>query len=401
MSAPANAPVAFLPDDPYDDAHLTDPYPLFTRMRDAGPAVWLERYEVHAFTRFEQCRQILTDHETFLSGAGVGPRNYHQEPPWKPAGILDSDPPVHTPLRTAMSGVISPRTVRTLRAAFRVYAEQLVDELLDKREFDAVTEMAELFPIEVFGNAVGIPREGRAENLLPHGAMNFSAFGPEDARYAEYFAAGEHTTEWVMDNCARKNLAPDGLGAKIWEYADQGVITGDEATRLVRALLSAGLDTTVLALGNTMKCLSANPAQWALLHADPKLTRFAVDEALRHESPFQSFFRTTAREVDFHGVHLPEDTKIALFTGAANRDPRRFGEDADTYRIERDASGHLAFGFGIHQCVGQPISRLELDVLISELARRVKTVEPAGDPVPFLHNTLRGWKHLPLRITPA
>ncbi|MGW4046234.1 cytochrome P450 [Streptomyces sp. NPDC004721] len=400
-STAADGVVASIPDDPYDDANLTDPYPLFDRMREAGPAVWLERYGVHAFTRFEQCRQILADHETFISGAGVGPRNYHQEPPWRPAGILDSDPPAHTPLRTAMAGVISPRNIRVLRAVFHEFAVRLVDRVLEQREFDAITELAELFPIEVFGNAVGIPREGRAENLLPHGAMNFSAFGPEDARYARYFAAGEGTVEWVMSNCARENLTPDGLGAKIWEYADQGVITPDEATRLVRALLSAGLDTTVLAIGNTMKCLATHPSEWAALHESPALARFAVDEALRFESPFQSFFRTTSREAAFHGVPLAEDTKIALFMGAANRDPRRFGDDAGEYRIERDASGHLAFGIGIHQCVGQPISRLEMDVLFSELARRVRTVELVGEPVPFLHNTLRGWTRLPVRVTPA
>ncbi|QIY74322.1 cytochrome P450 [Streptomyces sp. RLB1-33] len=401
MTATADDVVANIPDDPYDDANLTDPYPLYARMRDAGPAVWLEKYQVHAFTRFQQCREILADHETFISGAGVGPRNYHHQPPWRPAGILDSDPPMHTPLRTAMAGVITPRNVRALRTVFQEYAERLVDEILDRGEFDAVTEMAELFPVEVFGNAVGIPREGRAENLLPHGAMNFSAFGPEDARHDEYFAQGEGTVEWVMSNCARERLSPGGLGAKIWEYADEGVITSDEATRLVRALLSAGVDTTVFAIGNTMKCLVASPAEWANLHKNPSLARFAIDEALRHESPFQSFFRTTAREVDFHGVHLPEDTKIALFMGAANRDPRRFGDAADEYRLARDASGHLAFGMGIHQCVGQPISRLEMEVLFTELARRVRAVEPAGEPVPFLHNSLRGWKHLPVRVTAA
>lgn len=401
MTGTAGHVVTSVLDDPYDDANLTDPYPLFARLRDAGPTVWLEKYGVHAFTRFEECRRILADHETFISGAGVGPRNYHRQPPWRPAGILDSDPPLHTPLRTAMAGVISPRNVRALRAAFQEFAVRLVDRILDEREFNAITDMAELFPIEVFGNAVGIPREGRAENLLPHGAMNFSAFGPEDARYDAYFAAGEGTVEWVMNNCARENLSPDGLGAKIWEYADQGVISPDEATRLVRALLSAGLDTTVLSIGNTMKCLVTNPSEWAALHANPSLARFAIDEALRFESPFQSFFRTTARETTVDGVRLEEDAKVALFMGAANRDPRRFGEDADAYRIERDASGHLAFGIGIHQCVGQPISRLEMDVLFSELARRVRTVELTGEPVPFLHNTLRGWKSLPVRITPA
>jgi cytochrome P450 len=401
MTAPTRAGVPVVAEDPYDDANLADPYPLFERMRDAGPVVWLEKYAVHAFTRFDPCREILLDHETFISGAGVGPRNFHHQPSWRPQGILDSDPPVHTPLRTAMAGVISPRNVRSLRARFQVFAERLVEELVRQREFDAVTEMAEVFPIEVFGDAVGIPREGREENLLAHGAMNFSQFGPEDARYETFFAKGEPTIDWVMDNCARDNLTKDGLGAQIWEYADNGSITPDEATRLVRALLSAGVDTTIFAIGNAIQCLAANPDQWALLHSKPTLTKFAVDEALRYDSPFQSFFRTTGRDVDFHGLALPEDTKIALFMGAANRDPRRWGDDAGEYRITRDAGGHLAFGMGIHQCVGQPISRLEMDVLLTELAKRVARIELVGEPQHYLHNTLRGWTSVPVRVVPA
>ncbi|KAB2813281.1 cytochrome P450 [Pimelobacter simplex] len=390
-----------LADDPYDDANLTDPYPLFQRMREAGPAVWLDKYDVAAFTRFAEVREILVDHETFISGAGVGPRNYHHQPPWRKPGILDSDPPMHTPLRAAMADVISPRNMRPLRAGFQEFATPLVDKLLDLREFDAITDLAELFPIRVFGDAVGIPREGRAENLLPHGAMNFAQFGPEDARYEHFMKAGEHTIEWTMQNCARENLSPDGLGAKIWAHADAGAIAPEEAAVLVRALLSAGLDTTVIAIGNTLGCLVANPDQWDLVHATPRLTKFAIDEALRFESPFQSFFRTTARDVEIGGLTLPEDSKLIVFPGAANRDVDRFGPDADQYRIEREAGGHLTFGMGIHQCVGQPVSRLEMEVLFGELAKRVRSIEPAGEPVPFLHNTLRGLSSLPVRIVPA
>jgi cytochrome P450 len=400
MTTTTAAGVPVLDDDPYSDEHLTDPYPLFARMRDAGPAVWLEKYGVPAFTRFSSCREILVDHETFISGAGVGPRNFHHEPPWRPQGILDSDPPIHTSMRAAMAGVLSPRNMRALRAGFTEFAEESVDRLIDQRSVDAVKDLAEVYPVRVFGDAVGIPREGREENLIPHGAMNFSAFGPEDDRYAQFFAAGEPTIDWVMSNCARENLSPDGLGAKIWEYADNGTVTPERATLLVRALLSAGLDTTVLALGITLQLLARHPEQWAAVAAKPALVKFAIDEALRFDSPFQSFFRTTSRPVEIDGVQLPADSKLLLFMGAANRDPRRFGDDADEYLITRNAGGHLAFGMGIHQCVGQPLSRLEMDVLLTTFAQRVAGIELAGAPVPFLHNTLRGWTSVPVTITP-
>lgn len=394
------ADVPVLDDDPYSDENLADPYPMFARMREAGPAVWLEKYGVHVFARFEECRQILVDHETFISGAGVGPRNFHHEPPWRPQGILDSDPPIHTTMRTAMASVITPRNVRSLRAQFTEFAEQLVDEVVRARRFDAVTDFAQVFPIRAFGDAVGIPRDGRAENLIPHGAMNFSAFGPEDDRYRQYFEAGQPTVDWVMTNCSRENLSPGGLGAQLWGQADAGVITPEQATLLVRALLSAGLDTTMLAIGNTLHCLAANPAQWQEVADKPTLARFAIDEALRLESPFQSFFRTTSRPVDIAGVHLPADTKVLLFMGSANRDVAKWGAEADRYLVTRNAGGHLAFGMGIHQCVGQPISRLEMEVLFTTLAQRVQSIRLAGEPVPFLHNTLRGWSSLPVEVVP-
>ncbi|HSN36338.1 MAG TPA: cytochrome P450 [Arthrobacter sp.] len=388
-------------DDPYSDENLRDPYPLFRRMRDAGPAVWLQKYQVLAFAGFEECKDILDDYRTFISSAGVGPKNLHSTPAWRPPGILESDPPVHGPMRSAMTSVISPRGVRSLRAAFEVFADELVDALIARETFDGVTDLAELFPIRVFGDAVGIPREGREANLLPHGAMNFSAFGPDDERSKEFFKKGQGTHEWVMNNCARENLSSAGMGAKIWEFADRGEISSDQAALLVRAMLSAGLDTTVFSIGNTLQALATNPEQWAEVRSNPRLVKFAIDEALRFESPFQSFFRTTGSDTIFRGIPLPTGTKVVLFIGSANRDGRRWGETADQYVIDREAGGHLAFGMGIHQCVGQPISRLEMDVLFTALAKRVRTIEPAGDAVPYLHNTLRGWRSLPLRITPA
>lgn len=388
-------------DDPYSSENLADPYALFDRMRAAGPAVWLEQYEVLAFTRHELVRDILIDHETFINGAGVGPKNLHKEPAWRPQGILESDPPIHGQMRAAMVDVISPRGVRGLRVGFQEFADELLDALIAKGEFDAVTELAEVFPIRAFGDAVGIPREGRMENLLPHGAMNFSAFGPENDRYRHYFELGESTREWVVRNCSRENLREDGLGAKIWEHADAGAITPDQATLLVRALLSAGLDTTALSIGNVLRCLSGNPEAWAIVHEKPSMMKFAIDETLRFESPFQSFYRTTSRPTEFHGIQLEAEQKVLVFPGAANRDTDQWGADADKYRIDRQAGGHLAFGMGIHQCVGQPISRLEMDVLLTTLATRVQRIERAGEPVPYLHNTLRGLSSLPLKVTAA
>ncbi|EMY34316.1 cytochrome P450 [Arthrobacter crystallopoietes BAB-32] len=388
-------------EDPYTDANLTDPYPLFERMRAAGPAVYLEKYGVLAFTRYAECKDILADHATFINGAGVGPRNLHREPSWKPQGILDSDPPVHTRMRKAMNTVISPRGVRALRAGFEAYAAELLPRLLARGRIDGIADLAQAFPLRAFGDAVGIPREGRAENLVRQGAMNFSYFGPEDSRAQHFIDRAAGTFEWVMDRTSRDSLAPGGMGAQLWELADEGAIDAQTAPLLVRALLSAGLDTTIIGIGNALKLLAEHPEEWAKLRANPRLAKFAIDEVLRFDSPFQSFFRTTATDTEFRGIRIPADTKIALFLGAANRDAAQFGPDADRFRIERDASSMIAFGNGIHRCVGQPITRLEMEVVLTWLAEHVERLELDGEPVPFLHNTLKGWESLPLRLVAA
>jgi hypothetical protein len=170
---------------------------------------------------------------------------------------------------------------------------------------------------------------------------------------------------------------------------------------LVRSLLTAGVDTTVYGIANTVYALSRHPEQWAQLHEQPAKGKFVFDEALRWESPVQTFFRTTTRDVEVAGTTIPADTKVLLFLGSANRDPRHWGEDAEVLDIGRRAAGHVAFGMGVHQCVGQPVARLETELVLSALAQRARAIEPTGEPVPKLNNTLKGWASVPVRLVPA
>jgi cytochrome P450 len=205
--------------------------------------------------------------------------------------------------------------------------------------------------------------------------------------------------EWITGACQRDALAPGGFGAEIWAAVDHGDITADQAPLLVRSLLGAGLDTTIAGLGNALFCLATNPEQYDLLHADPGLAKAAFEEALRLEPPVQAFFRTTTRTVEVEGAVIPADAKVLLFFGAANRDPRRWGDDADRYDIHRRTAGHLSFGAGIHVCIGQFISRLEGELVLAALARRAARLALAGEPVPKANNTLKAFRHLPLRVT--
>lgn len=388
-----------LPDDPFTLENISNPYPLHEKLREAGPVVWLEKHGCYAVTRYEWVYEILTDFESYCSSGGLGPKDIRKEAEWRPPSILESDPPTHTVMRRGLAGVISPSTMRRLREQFAPFAEELAEEVAGRGEVDGIVDIAERYPLKVFPDAVGLRPDGR-ENLLPYGSMVFNAFGADNDIRAAAFEEGERVAAWIMDSCERHNLTTTGLGADIWKVADEGRIEPQQATLLVRALLSAGVDTTIFGIGNTLYNLAKYPEQWEKLKAKPQLAKFAVDEALRVESPFQMFHRTSTVDTEIGGVRIPADSKILLFMGAANRDPRKWGEDADAFDLERNASGHVAFGMGLHQCVGQPIARAEIELMLQALAKRVDRIELTGEATPWIHNVLRGFARMPLRLIP-
>ena len=383
--------------DPFSHGFLGDPYPHHEALREAGPAVWLERYGIWAMARHEQVRDALTDWQTYCSSAGVGLSDFRKEPPWRPPSIiLEADPPLHTRTRAVLTRILSPAAIKVLRETFEREAEALIERLVERREFDGVADLAEAYPLKVFPDAVGISEDGR-ENLLPYGTMVFNSFGPRNDLFQQAMANAGPVRDWIMSKCSRAALAPDGLGMQIFRAVDAGELSEDEAGMLVRSFLSAGIDTTVYGLGNALYCLARYPEQWQALRKNPNLIRGAFEEVLRFEAPVQTFFRTTTRPVEVGGVALGDGEKVLLFLAAANRDPRRW-ERADTFDVSRRAAGHMTFGTGIHGCVGQAVARLETEAILGALAKRVELFELTAEPKRRLNNTLRGFDTLPLRI---
>ena len=399
MSAASHAgpPVSQL--DPFCDELLLEPYAMHAALRDLGAVVRLEKYGVWAMARHVDVYAMLNDWETYCSSAGVGFGNFHTEKPWRPPSlILEADPPLHTRTRAVLSRVLSSTALRRMREMFEVRAAALVERLVERGRFDAMVDCANAFPLEVFPDAVGLSKDGR-ENLAPYGNAVFNADGPTDgALFLSAMKDAARVGPWILAQCRRDALAPGGLGADVYTSVDSGEIGADEAALLVRSLLSAGLDTTVHGIGNALYCFVNHPGQWALLHANPALARAAFEEALRFESPVTAFFRTTTREVTVDGVTLAPEEKVLAFFGAANRDPRVW-KDPGTCDITRRVSKNVAFGAGIHFCVGAMLARLEAEVLLTAMARRIESIEPDGAPVRLLNNALRGLTSLPVRIT--
>ena len=386
--------------DPFSLDFLRDPHPSHEALREAGPVVWLERYGAYAAARHAEVRQILNDPATFCSSRGVGLSDFAREKPWRPPSlVLERDPPEHDRARAVLNRALSATVMRSLRGRFAEAAHELAGDLARRGRFDAIADCAEVYPMMILPDAVGLSKHGR-EHLLAYAATVFNMFGPDNELRRAALAEMRPHVDWVAAQCRRDSLASGSIGAAIHAAADAGEVTAEEAELLVRSILSAGFDTTVHGIGAAKRCLAHNPDQFAKLRADPSKARAAFEEAVRLETPVQTFFRTTTRKATLGEMEIPEGEKVLMLLAAANRDPRKWPEP-DRYDIDRSSAGHVAFGAGVHMCVGQLLARLEGETLIAAIARAFASIEPDGEATPLLNNTLRGWARLPVRITPA
>lgn len=386
--------------DPYDDAFLADPYPGYAAMRSAGPAFYMPKYACWGMARYKEVRPALLDWKTYCSGMGVGYTHFGKEKPWRPPSLLlETDPPLHDRTRRIVDRVVHPPALARLREPFAKEAAAAVERVLARGRFDGMTELAEAFPLKVFPDAVGLDAEGR-ENLLPYGDMVFNGFGPLNERFHASTATAGTVVPWVMTKCARAALASDGLGAQIYKAVEAGEATEEEAAILVRSFLSAGLDTTIAAIGGALYLLATNPGEWRKLRADPSLARNVFEETIRMESPLQNLFRTTTCDVELGDLQIPANEKVLLLLASANRDPDHWPEP-DRFDITRRVPGHVGLGAGFHVCVGQMIARMEGELLLTALAQRVASIELAGPPTRRFNNAVRSFAALPLEVRAA
>lgn len=386
--------------DPFCAEFFEDPFPAHEALRELGPVVRMTRYGIHAVARYAEVHTVLTDWQRFCSSRGVGLTDFAKEPAWRPKSlVLETDPPLHDRTRKVLNRVLSAAVIRDLRERFAADAEALIDELVERGSFDAVTDLAEAYPLTVFPDAMGMSRENR-RYLLPYGNMVFNSFGPRNEFFATAIADAEPVLAWLQEQMQRHSFVPGSFGAIIHEAADTGELTPEETPIVARSLLTAGVDTTVSGIGAAVFCLARFPGEFQKLRADPSLARATFEEAVRYETPVQTFLRTTTEEVELGGTPIGEGEKVLMFLGAANRDPRQW-ERPNDYDITRKTIGHVGFGSGIHQCVGQLLARLEGECILGALARKVSSIEITGPAKRRYNNTLRGLASLPVTVRPA
>lgn len=380
--------------DIYSTAAILDPYPHYAELRALGPVVWLAKQRVYAVARYAECKQVLLDDETFVSGDGVA-----LNPVANRLGrgtTLNSDGDEHAHKRAILAHRLTPRAVRTMDRAIEEEAERIVDAAIEKEWVDGVTDLATALPTSIVPDLVGWPEDGRA-NLLRWAGATFDTLGPLNRHAVAATRAAAEMFAFSRRVVRDRSVLPGSMGADVLAAADENRLERSQCPALMIDYLAPSLDTTIGAISGALHLFSQHPDQWEAVRADPGLIPNAVNEVVRHTSPLRAFSRRVARQVEIGGVTLPRDARVLVVYASANRDPRQW-YDPDAFDITRDASAQLGFGSGVHGCAGQGLARAEARTILRVLAERVERIEPAGPASYAVNNVIHRFDRLPLRL---
>lgn len=406
MAAPAPTPDLL---SLFDPAVRAQPYPLYERVREAGP-VQVADGLVTVFARYADCEAVLRHPEArsdrrhsalfaraTASGDGAVPW-VEETPPF-----LFLDPPDHTRLRRLVSQAFTARRVERLRPS----VERLVADLLDGvgEELEVVEGLAYPLPLAVIADLLGVPREDtsrlREWSIVLTRALDpsIALTGRPPEGMAQRVAAMNEFREYfsALTEQRRREPRDDLLSAMVAAEDGGDRLSVEELLTTCVLLLVAGHETTVNLIANGVLALVRHPDQLALLARDPELAPAVVEEVLRYDPPVQLTARVAGSGLTVAGVDLPPGTLALLLLAAAGRDPA-VNPDPDRFDIRRAAPRHLAFGHGIHFCLGAPLARLEAQIALAEFARRFPSARPADERLRYRDAvTLRGLAELPLR----
>jgi cytochrome P450 len=379
--------------DLFADEVIADPYETYRWLRDAGPAVWMERYQWWALPRYDEVFSALRDHRRFSSASGVSLNDLMNEA--TRGSILCSDPPEHDRLRKILGTRLNARALEIHQEDFQRRADELIEQLVEKRSFDVVADFASAFPLSVVPDLLGCPADGR-QHLLKWAAAAFQAEGPMNERTRASLPDLQEFLGYTTELATTGNLTPGSWGAQMLTEARAGQIEEKMLPPLLIDYLGPSIDTTISAFATAIWQFGVHPEQWQAVRADRSLIGNVMNEAVRFEAPIRGFGRRLTGDCELEGVTLAAGDWVFLLFGSANRDERRWTVP-DEFDVHRDTAGHVGFGNGIHNCVGQSLAKLEAQALFSALADRVREFE-VGEPVWMAHNILRRIYSLPVTL---
>ncbi len=392
---PMSQPIPEFDTDPFSRQSVRDARAVDDRLREMAPVVRLPGEDVCMLARHEHVAAGLKDWKTFSSTS----RPWHDPTSVRPELLLTDDPPKHTQVRAVVSNALSPRALSSMAEAFKVDAQALVRSLRQHEgsTLDAVSQITQPFVYKVLPDLLGVMQEGR-EHMSAFGNMVWATMGPMNELFDEAMRDTDKAVfDWAVAACQRENLSAGSLGMAMYEAADRGEITDQEANLLVGILLSAAADTTVITLANAIRAFAEFPEQYALVRSDPKLTKAAFEESLRWDSPSRMAGRIAMRDVQIEDYVIPAGTRCGLMFAAANRDPRKW-QEPDRFDVKRSNSANLGMGFGVHACVGRVLALLEAEALLGALVSDVSDFELAGEVEPWMTTVGHGPARLPVKL---
>ncbi len=398
--------------DLFDPTFKNDPYPTYAEMRSTAPAYRVELPDgrgVWMITRYDDALTVLKDRRFVKNFRNaLTPEQLAQIPPipkvMEPLShnMLDTDPPDHQRLRSLVSKAFTPRLIERQRPRVQAIADSLLDAVQDQGEMDLIDDYAFPLPITVIAELLGVPSEDR--NSFREWS-NAAVSGNTTQEYLEEILIPnmQAFNDYLYALFEEKHANPrDDLVSALVRAEEAGdKLSEDELLGMVFLLLVAGHETTVNLIGNGVLALLLHPDQLQKLKADPALIKPAVEELLRYDGPVESATeRYTTEEVEMAGVTIPRGEMVMVVLASADRDPQRFA-DPDELDITRADNKHLAFGKGIHHCLGAPLARMEGQIAISTLLRRMPELRLAGSPDSLSWRPgmiIRGLRGLPLQF---
>jgi cytochrome P450 len=395
--------------DPLSAEFQRDPYPFYDQIRAESPILYWEDWDIWFLTRYEDVSALLRDRrlgrtmDHILSRAerGLPPLPAEEAPFHKLSqhSMFDKEPPEHTRLRSLVHKVFTPRRVENLRSQIQQIADNLLDRVQAQGCMDILADFAVPLPVTVIAELLGVPEADRPW-LRPWSADIVAMYEldhtEEQARRA--VQAAVEFSNYLRDLARQRRRAPedDLISAlvAVEEAGDQ--LTEDELISTCILLLNAGHEATVNVIGNGMYAQLRHPDQMQRLLDQPELVNSAVEEMMRYDTPLQLFRRWVLEDMSYQGYRFKQGTELGLMFGAANHDPARF-PNPHTFDIAREDNAHIAFGGGVHYCLGAPLARLELQIAIGTLLRRMPHLRLEGsEPEYRPAYVIRGLKALPV-----
>jgi cytochrome P450 len=429
--------VTAFPFDPFSDAQRDDPYPAYAELRRHHPVTQLATTGgigsgAFAVARYADVSFVLRHPELFSSTAmmsamsgGFAARLAGQDLPAAEAArvaaslksmpislaeqigarsLIASDPPAHGPMRSLVNRGFTPRRMAHLEARVRDIARSLLSALEGKPDFDIVADFFVPLPVTVIAELLGVEPERSADFKRWSDTAVAGATGGAGATGPTQVLEGlAELSRYIVGVVERRRQRPqdDLISTLIRAEEGETALTPVEVVMFTLLLLVAGNETTTNLLGNTTLALMAHPDELARVRRDPGRIPALVEEALRYDGPIQFLFRQARSAVELGGVEIPAGAMVIPLLGSANRDGEQFA-DAERFDVSRNTQGHLAFGLGIHFCLGASLARLEARIALEELLARYAGFELLEPTVRYVDSYLvRGPKRLPLRVRPG